>query len=150
MNPHATILSPRDHTSPLSVVGVDVTVLISKNEANGREITLQRGDEGVGPPPHSHPWDESFYVLKGAVHFSAGDQSALCDAGTLVHVPAGAVHAFHFAKGGGEMLEITEQGQAVAMFRAVNARVSPGSPDLPTLLEVLDQHGVTVHGPEGA
>ncbi|MDT0499507.1 MULTISPECIES: SWIM zinc finger family protein [unclassified Halomonas] len=150
MNPHATIISPGDHASPLSVVGVDVTVLISKDQASGREITLQRGDEGVGLPPHSHPWDESFSVLKGAVHFSAGDQSALCDAGTLAHVPAGTVNAFHFAQGGGEMIEITQQGQAVEMFRTVNARVLPGSPDLPTLLEILNQHGVTVHGPEEA
>jgi len=88
MNQQAMIITPSDYTSPLSVVGVDVTVLTSKDEANGREITLQRGIEGMGPPPHHHDWDESFFVLKGAVHFAAGDQSALCEAGTLVHVPA--------------------------------------------------------------
>lgn len=149
MNQHAMIISPGDYAPPLSVVGVDITVLTSKDEANGREITLQRGIEGMGPPPHHHDWDESFYVLKGAVHFAAGDQSALCEAGTLVHVPAGTVHAFHFAEGGGEMLEITQRGRAVEMFRAVDERIPPGPPDVPRLLDVLTQHGVIVHGPEG-
>ena len=149
MNQHAMIINPADYTSPLSVVGIDITVLTSKGQANGREITLQRGIEGMGPPPHSHDWDESFFVLKGAVHFMAGDQAALCEAGTLVHVPAGTVHAFHFAAGGGEMLEITERGRAVEMFRAVDERVPPGPPDVPTLLGVLAEHGVTVQGTEG-
>ncbi|WP_185827475.1 hypothetical protein [Halomonas nitroreducens] len=48
------------------------------------------------------------------------------------------------------MLELTERGRAVEMFRAVDERVPPGPPDVPAVLGVPAQHGVTVQGPDGA
>ena len=37
-------------------------MLASGAQTGGYEIFLQVGPEGSGPPPHNHPWDESFYV----------------------------------------------------------------------------------------
>jgi hypothetical protein len=46
------------------------------------------------------------------------------------------------------MLEITGEGALAAqMFTAVDQAILPGPPDIPKLLEVLDQNGVTVAGP---
>jgi len=36
---------------------------------------FKRGPEGSGPPPHSHPWDESFFVVKGEIDFGIDDES---------------------------------------------------------------------------
>ena len=58
------IIAPDDYAEELNIVGEYVTVLASGEETEGYEIFLQRGPEGSGPPPHSHPWDESFYVVK--------------------------------------------------------------------------------------
>ena len=44
----------------------------------GYEIFLQKGSEGSGPNPHSHPWDESFYVTKGEIDFGIGNRNADC------------------------------------------------------------------------
>jgi quercetin dioxygenase-like cupin family protein len=44
-----------------------VTVLASNAATQSYGITLQQGEEGPGPPPHSHDWDEAFYVLKGEI-----------------------------------------------------------------------------------
>jgi len=74
------------------VLGNKVTVLASKAVTQSYEITLQPGDEGMGPPLHSHNWDESVYVLKGKVEFSCAGKTVICMPGTLVHVPAGTVH----------------------------------------------------------
>jgi quercetin dioxygenase-like cupin family protein len=63
-------LKPLNYPKPHSVVGIDITVLVSREATGSHEITLQTGDKGSGPPPHSHPWDESFYVVKGAVDFT--------------------------------------------------------------------------------
>jgi len=49
-----------------------VTVLASNAATQGYEITRAQGEVGVGPPPHSHNWDESFYVLAGEVEFTCG------------------------------------------------------------------------------
>ena len=55
------------------------------------EIFLQDGVEGSGPPPHYHPWDESFYVVSGEIAFGIEDYESVAPAGTLVHLPAGTV-----------------------------------------------------------
>lgn len=63
MKPQPFIVSPNDYEPALNVLGTKVTVLASNAATQGYEITLQQGDEGMGPPLHSHDWDESFYVL---------------------------------------------------------------------------------------
>ena len=66
-------------------------------------------------------------------------------AGTLVHVPAGTVHAFRFGASGGAMLEFTGAGgSATQMFTSVAREVPPGPPDVPRLIGILQRHGVAV------
>src|SRR5262249_3643895 len=139
------VVTPEDYDPALNVLGIKVTVLASNAATQGYEITLQQGEEGIGPPLHSHNWDESFYVLKGKVEFSCAGKTVMCRVGTLVHVPAGTVHGFRFCVGGGEMLELTGQGgSAIQMFTAIDKEIPPGPPDIPKVVEVLKQSGVTV------
>ena len=142
MNPKPFIVGPGDRTAALSVIGINITVLASEADTKDQQITLQSGPEGAGPPPHSHPWDESFYVLDGQVQFSCGGQTVMCAAGTLVHVPGGTVHAFSYGPGGGEMLEITgARSNAVRMFTALDREIPPGPPDFAKVVQVLAAHG---------
>lgn len=69
-------------------------MLASKQATGGYEVFLQEGDEGTGPPPHEHAWDESFYVIEGEIEFGIGDDQMTARPGTLVHMPAGTVHWF--------------------------------------------------------
>lgn len=145
--PHL-IVAPEQRARPLRVVGTQVTVLASNDATKSYGITLQQGDEGTGPPPHSHDWDEAFFVLRGGVRFLCAGEIHECTPGTLVHIPRGTVHGFEYARGGGQMLEITgENALAARMFAAVDAAIPPGPPDIPALLQVLGQNGVTVAGP---
>ena len=138
------VVTPGDYDPALNVLGIKVTVLASNAATQGYEITLQQGEEGIGPPLHSHNWDESFYVLKGKVEFSCAGKTVMCTPGTLVHVPAGTVHGFRFCADG-EMLELTGQGGfATQMFTAISKEIPAGPPDIPKVVEVLKQNGVTV------
>jgi quercetin dioxygenase-like cupin family protein len=140
------IVRPVDRKSALSVIGTRIDVLATDAEIKDQQITLQSGDEGTGPPPHSHDWDESFYVTKGEIEFMCDSESSMCAAGTLVHVPAGTVHAFRYGKGGGEMLEITgRRSNAVRAFTALDREIPPGPPDVAKVVTVLGENGVTVH-----
>jgi quercetin dioxygenase-like cupin family protein len=140
------VVKPSDRSPALNVIGVKVTVLVSDAVSPTQQITLQSGDEGAGPPPHSHDWDESFYVTKGQVQFTCSGQTTTCLAGTLVHVPAGTVHAFRFGPGGGEMLEVTGTGsKAVQMFSALDREIPPGPPDVPKVVQVAGKYGLAVH-----
>ena len=145
MNAQAFIVPPTQYPPALDVLGTRITVLAPNTRTQGYEITLQEGPEGSGPPPHSHAWDESFFVTRGSVEFECNGRNVLAGVGTLVHVPAGTVHAFQFAHGGGAMLEFTAAGgAATAMFTALAEEVPAGPPDLPVLLDVLERHGVSV------
>ena len=139
------VLRPEQHATALNVVGTQVTVLASNAATQSYGITLQQGDEGTGPPPHRHDWDEAFYVLRGEIRFLCDGTAYACSPGTLVHVPKGTVHAFSYGAGGGQMLEITGPGaRAAQMFTAVDAEIPVGPPDIPKLLDVLQRNGVTV------
>ncbi|MGR8920294.1 MAG: cupin domain-containing protein [Gammaproteobacteria bacterium] len=132
---------------PLDVLGTKVTVLTSAEETNSPGVTFQEGEEGSGPPPHSHDWDESFYVLSGEVIFRCGDDTHVCTPGTLVRVPRNTVHGFSYGAGGGSMLELTSSdGHAAELFTEVDARIDAAAPDIPQTLAILESNGVTIAG----
>ena len=132
---------------PLNVVGEKITVLASGAQTGGYEIFLQVGPEGSGPPPHNHPWDESFYVIKGEIAFGIGDSERVASAGTLVHLPAGTTHWFRFGKGGGEMVSVTSRESASRMFTDFDREISPERPDVSKLAEIGARYGLDVPAP---
>ena len=136
------VVSPETYPPALHVLGVNITVLASNARTRCYEITLQAGEEGVGPPPHRHDWDESFYVLRGSVEMTIEGRANQCTPGMLVHVPAGTVHGFRFGAGGGEMFEITGAGgKATGMFESISRDVPPGPPDVAKLTTLLERYG---------
>ena len=138
------VVEPKDYASALNIVGEHITVLASGEATQGYEIFLQRGPEGTGPPPHSHPWDESFFVVKGQIDFGIGAESRSAAPGTLVHLPAGTVHWFRFGSGGGEMVSMTSRLGASKLFTDFAREVAPVNPDLGKLAEVGARHGLKV------
>lgn len=138
------VLKPADRASPLNVVGEHITVLASGATTGSYEIFLQEGPEGSGPVPHTHPWDESFFVTQGEVDFSLDDGERLtATVGTLVHVPAGSKHWFRWRAGGGAMLSMTSRRGASAMFTEIHEAIAPDRPDVDKLIEIAVRHGLT-------
>lgn len=145
MSTKVLIATPGSRGTPLSVIGTSITVLASAKDSQDQQITLQSGDEGMGPPPHSHDWTESFYVTRGQVQFTCSGETTMCPAGSFVYVPAGTVHAFSYGPGGGEFLEVTGVGsRAVEMFIDIDRKIPPGPPDVAKVVQTLGAHGVEV------
>ena len=145
MKPQPFAVTPNTYPRALNVAGEKVTVLASNTSTQGYEIFLQQGDEGTGPPPHSHDWDESFYIVKGTMEISYGGETITGTPGTLVHLPAGTIHSFRFGAGGGEMISVTGQnGHASRLFTTIDQEVPVGPPDIPKLVAVAEKCGVTV------
>ena len=146
--PAAFVVTPDRTSRPLEVVGEQITVLASGAQTGSYEIFRQAGPEGSGPPPHSHPWDESFYVIKGEIAFGIGEAGeTIALPGTLVHLPAGTTHWFRFGAGGGEMISMTSREGASHMFADIDRAISPERPDLGKLVEVAERHGLKVSPP---
>ncbi|OFW12484.1 MAG: cupin [Acidobacteria bacterium RIFCSPLOWO2_02_FULL_59_13] len=146
MKKQPIVVIPEDRPNPLKVVGERITVLASGEATGGYEIFVQAGPEGSGPPPHSHPWDESFYVTRGQIEFGIGDEIRTIVPGTLVHLPAGTTHWFRFKSGGGEMVSMTSRVSASRMFADIDREVSPENPDFEKLVAVGARHGLRVAG----
>lgn len=124
------IVGPDQRPPTLNVMGAKITPLAPTEAMSDLQITYQTGAQGIGPPPHRHDWDETFFIMKGDVLFSCDGETSHCKAGTLVHVPAGTIHAFSFGAGGGEILEITGKGShAIQMFTGISQQTPPGPPD---------------------
>jgi mannose-6-phosphate isomerase-like protein (cupin superfamily) len=137
----ALIVEPGDRPEALNVIGTSVTVLADSRTTDGMGFTLQRGDEGAGPPPHCHPWDEAFFVLEGTIAFSVDSRSSLLGPGSLVYVPAGTTHAFNYGAGGGKMLEITGKGSNAAAFFRDFDHEKPGEHEIDKVVEIFTRHG---------
>jgi quercetin dioxygenase-like cupin family protein len=147
--PEPFVVTPETTPAALNVVGEQITVLASGAQTGSYEIFRQAGPEGSGPPPHCHPWDESFYVVKGEIAFGVNDRDMVAVPGTLVHLPAGTMHWFRFGKGGGEMISMTSREAASLFFTDVHNAVSPEQPDIPKLVQVAAKHQLTVAAPPG-
>ena len=140
------VVLPESRSRALDVVGEKITVLASKDDTHGYELFFQDGIKGTGPPPHSHDWDESFFVLKGNIQFGYDREVMLATPGTLVHIPAGTEHWFKFDSDG-QMLTMTGLGSgAAAFFTQVDADVSDGS-DIDRLVVVAEKHKVNIAPP---
>lgn len=137
------IVTSTDSPRPLNVVGEKITVLASGDQTGGYEVFLQDGPADSGPPPHSHPWDETFYVMKGEVQFSFGEDARVATAGTLVHLPAGTVHWFRCGPEGALMLSVTSRKGASDVFAAIDREIPAGSLDVAKIIEVIGAYGVT-------
>jgi hypothetical protein len=88
-------------------------------------------------------------VVKGEIAFGVGDKDMIAVPGTLVHLPAGTTHWFRFGKGGGEMISMTSREAASLFFTDVDRAISPEQPDIPMLVQVANQHSLTVAPPPG-
>jgi len=132
------------HQRPLHIVGEQLTVLASGAQTGSYEIFRQVGPDGSGPPPHTHPWEESFYVIAGTVTFGIDDDEQNAEPGTLVHLPAGTRHWFRFGAGGGELLSITSRQAASLLFIDLDREVSSDAPDFAKLVEVSIRHGLEI------
>lgn len=145
MTPSPFFVRASDYAAPLNVVGEHITVLASGRRTGGYEVFIQQGPEGSGPIPHSHPWDESFFVIRGKVDFSlCDDPASTASVGTLVHVPAGAKHWFRWRQGGGAMLSITSHTGASALFGDIDAQIAPDQPNVQSLMAIATRHGLAV------
>ena len=137
------IITNAAEIEPERVCGERITILADSRQTGSYEIYLHDAPEGAGPPPHAHQWDEAFYVIQGVVDFNCGGLERSVGAGGFVHVPGGTIHSFRYASPTAQILGITSQGGAAAMFTAVD-RECGATPVIDTLLGVLGRNGVTV------
>ncbi|WP_296048983.1 cupin domain-containing protein [uncultured Alteromonas sp.] len=138
-------------TAPLETIellGGLINVMSDHRNGDEQSVTVQESTgSGFGPPPHSHPWSETFYVISGAVDFMLNEDGYHCGAGAMVYIPENQVHAFQSCAEGVKMIEFTAAGsQALELFRSLSTFLKQTSPDeLDKVRTIFSQHGATLH-----
>src|SRR3974390_1239410 len=95
-------------TDPLWFLGTLARVLLDGEQTGERfaviEILLPKG---ASPPMHSHPQDETFYILDGEVSVWLADEPRRCRAGAIAFAPGGSPHSFRVESDTAKMLVIS-------------------------------------------
>lgn len=82
----------------------------------------------AGPPPHTHPDEEVFYVLEGEFDFILHDPEnpQRANAGSVIHVPSMALHTFkNVGDKPGKLLVILTPGSLIDYFRGIASPYDP-------------------------
>lgn len=158
---------------PLWFLGTLVRLKLTGEQTGGR-FALWEGvfPHGAAPPLHSHPQDETFYVLEGDVTVWvvepelaadqgsppgwAGTHARHCGAGAAALAPAGVAHTFRVESDTARMLFVSTPAGIDDYIRALAEPAGwpwlPPPPDGPRVaaerIEAVErEHGLIRHGP---
>ncbi len=156
MNNHVTVLPP----------GAAQTVWVVRDRVSflgglpGTSCALLEVEvpPGSGTPPHRHESPEVFRVLDGELRVGLSDGAALREisapAGTVVHVPSGAVHHYRNASAAPARTLVLADRALEAFFRDLGREERPpgGAPDgqeVAAIRAACARHGIELLEPPG-
>lgn len=134
----------REDVTPLRVLGTEIRFLCeAANTNNAWSLMELVVPPDAGPPPHSHDWDEAYYITAGAVEFTVGQRQFTATAGDFAYTPAGVVHGFRGAPGEpARMLILDVPAHAGAFFKQVDREVKDLPRDLPKVIDIGERTGI--------
>ena len=129
----------------LQVLGMQIKFLCTSDDTQGRYSSmLNTVPKGLGAPPHQHPWDEAFYVVKGQVEVQLDGQSICLNPGDYVLVPANHTHAFTgLSDEEGLMIAFESPSHSQEFFQEINDTVQTLPDDLYKMPDIGKRHQVT-------
>jgi quercetin dioxygenase-like cupin family protein len=153
--PGAAVVSP-DQGERLWFLGTTATILVDGAQTGGR-YGLFHGlfPFDAAPPLHSHPQDESFYVLAGEVSVWVGDiEQNRLGPGAMAFAPAGTPHTFRVETETAELLVLSTPAGIEDYVRALaEPATEPGlapqgaARDLERIAAVERELRIVRHGP---
>ena len=149
MNTKHPIFLEHGEGEVLSAMGAQVRFLVS-GDRTGRawSLTECEAPKDQGPPPHTHPWDEAYYILEGAVRFTVDGRDTVANAGDFLFVPSGTVHGFQGASDKtARMLFFDAPAASEAFFRELNREVKTMPDDLRKVPEIGERHRIHFQPP---
>jgi mannose-6-phosphate isomerase-like protein (cupin superfamily) len=149
---------PGEGTRSLWVLGELLTHKVPSHRTGGAySLFKATAHPGAGPPPHvHHREDEAFYVLEGEYEFLVDGHIFKAEAGSLIYVAKGALHAHkNVGEGIGRMLLTQTPGGLYELFFEKAGRPAsaddgdpPAVEDPPDIgrwiVEVAAEHGTEI------
>lgn len=142
---------------PWWFLGTLATIKISGEQSGGRlavfESLLPRE---AAPPLHTHPQDETFYVLEGEMTVWLNGVPKHCTAGSTVFFPGGAPHTFFVESEVARVLVLSTPAGIEQFVRALSSPAKErglphedeeNNPEREAILEAFAANGATILGP---
>jgi quercetin dioxygenase-like cupin family protein len=131
----------------LQVLQDNLRVLATGSDTEGAyEVFELTGPFNSGPPPHYHPWGESFFILEGEVEILVGDTQEVATAGCFARVPGGHVHTYRIVSPTARFLVMTQGSNASKFFTDMDREIDPQALDLDKVIAVAARHHVVPAG----
>jgi quercetin dioxygenase-like cupin family protein len=127
------------------VLGESLRPLLTNAMGSSIEVFDTSGPVGGGPPPHSHAWEEVYVVLEGELEITVDGESHVLKSGGIAHVPADAIHAYRNLTDA-HFLTVFSRGNAAKFFAQVANEIEMSPPDIPGIIRVGGDHGITFAG----
>lgn len=89
------------------------------------------------PVPHTHDWNEAYFITVGEVHFSVRQQSFTASAGDFVYAPGSVPHGFWGAsEQPARVLIFDAPAHTGIFFKRVSREVKDLPRDLPKVMGI--------------
>ena len=122
------------------VVGDSMRVLASAADTGGAfEVFEMTGPRDSGPPPHAHPWSESYSLIEGTVDVLIGDKTVSGAPGCFFQIPAGTFHSYRITSEVARVIIVTSPSGAADFFREVDSET-----DFERIAGIAMKHGFTL------
>jgi quercetin dioxygenase-like cupin family protein len=144
-----------DESRALWLLGGLYEILVSGEETGGK-VTVMRmtAPAGTGSPPHTHPGEESLYLLDGELNIHIGDDVISAKPGSAFYFPAGTLEFFEAVTQATVLITYTPGGVdkffAEVGEPAATRTLPPPSdapPDFERLVRVAAEHGMDIRLP---
>ncbi|WP_320674046.1 cupin domain-containing protein [Prochlorococcus sp. MIT 1341] len=131
-------------TKLIEVLGDKVILRLTSNDTNSKYSVLEfETPEGVGQPPHSHNWDETYIVVEGELDLNVNGVSTVVSAGRSIDVPAGTIHAPISKKKITRYVMVAQPGGVESVFTSLEAN-SSSLDDMERVVEIVTKEGVNI------
>ncbi len=119
-------------------------VKIDRNDTQNQWVMYEASDSfGNGAPLHTHPWEETFYLLSGELEVTLGRREVVAAAGASIYFPADVAHGFRVSSPEAKLLAILP-GFADAFYREVGDRAIVLPDHLEEFMAICDRHKVRI------
>src|SRR4051812_49547214 len=122
--------SPAGEGEQLWFLGTLATIRLPGEASDGRFSLIEfLFPEHASPPLHTHPQDESYFVLEGRMTIQAGDRRFELEAGAAAAVPMGVPHTFRVDSATARVLVLSTPAGIERMVR--DCAIPATAPTLP-------------------
>ena len=127
-----------------NVLGDSITLRLTTEQTDGKYSVAEFATPGgVGQPPHTHAWDETYLVLEGELNLNINAETTVVGTGGCYQVKAGVVHAPTPNGDFCRYVMVGQPGGVESVFKSLKANKKDLN-DMAKVVEIVTKEGVNI------